>query len=202
MRPRGTLLILGAALLAAAAGLLLSLRINGPGPLGPLLMHSRLGTWLLESVIAPMPPSGSHRGNIGERVANVEISDLQGHMHKIGEWHGRYVLVNAWASWCEPCRTEMPILSAFAARQAASGPVVIGLAQDNLPAIHGYLQRTPVNYRIFIDDPRGLAGIRLGNSLGALPYTVLIDGEGKLLRRKLGPFASLADLQAWANAPK
>lgn len=201
MRLRTTLLILIAALMAGSAGLLLSLRVNGPGPLTSVLMHSRLGLWLLESVISP-PPQGSRVGAIGGNVANLALPDLDGHPHHLGDWRGRSLIVNVWASWCEPCRKEMPMLAAFAARQAPSGLQVIGLAQDNVPAIRSFLQRTSVNYPVLIDDSRGHAGLWLGNALGVLPYTVLIDGEGKLRRRKLGPFASAAELQAWANAPE
>lgn len=199
MRLRATLLILIAALLAGGGGLLLSLRVNGPGPLAPVLMHSRFGTWLLENVIAPTPPPGSHVGSMGDNVADLALSDLDGRPHRLSDWHGRVLLVNVWASWCEPCRKEMPLLVAFATRQTASGPQVIGLGQDNLPAIAGFLQRTPVNYPVLISDPQGRAGLRLGDGLGVLPYTVLIDGNGMLVRRKFGPFASSAELQAWAN---
>ena len=200
MRLRATLLILIAALLAGGGGLLLSLRVNGSGPLAPVLMHSRFGTWLLENVIAPTPAPGSHVGSMGDNVADLALSGLDGRPRRLGDWHGRVLLVNVWASWCEPCRKEMPLLVAFATRQAASGPQVIGLAQDNLPAIAGFLQRTPVNYPVLISDPQGRAGLRLGDGLGVLPYTVLIDSDGRLVRRKLGPFASSAELQAWANA--
>ena len=202
MRLRASLLILVAALLAGGAGLLLSLRLNGPGPLAPVLLRSQFGTWLLETVSMPAPPKGSRIGDIGDNVADLALSGLDGRPHRLGDWRGRVVLVNLWASWCEPCRKEMPLLSAFAARQGASGPQVIGLAQDNLPAINGFLQRTPVNYPVLLDDPQGRGGLRLGDGLGVLPYTVLIDGDGKLLRRKLGPFANAAELQTWVNAPE
>ena len=112
------------------------------------------------------------------------------------------MIVNVWASWCEPCRKEMPLLAAFATRQGGSGPQVIGIAQDNLQAIRSFLQRTSVNYPILIDAAQGGAGLRLGNVLGALPYSVLISPDGQLLRRKLGPFTSAAELQSWTNAPK
>ena len=202
MRWRATLWILTAALLAGAGGLLLSLRVNGPGPLGPLLMHTRLGTWLLESVIAPAPPPGSQVGALGANVADLELPDLAGRRHKLGEWRGRLLIVNLWASWCEPCRKEMPLLAAFAGRQGVSGVQVIGIAQDDVPAIRSFLLRTPVNYAILIGDGQGRASLGLGNALGALPYTVLIDRDGKLLRRKLGPFSGISELQTWATPPR
>ena len=200
MRLRTTLLILIAALLAGSAGLLLSLRLNGPGPLAPLLMQSRFGTWLLEHVIAPAPPAGTHVGAIGDNVADLALPDLDGHSSPLSDWRGRILIVNVWASWCEPCRNEMPLLANFAAKQGKSGPQVIGIAQDDLPAIRGFLQRTPVNYPVLVDSIQGRAGLRLGNALGALPYSVLISADGKLLRHRLGPFTNAAELQDWANA--
>jgi thiol-disulfide isomerase/thioredoxin len=202
LKLRSTLLILIAALLAGAAGLLLSLRMNGPGPLAPLLMQSRLGTWLLERVIAPAPPPGNHVSGVGENVADLALPDLDGHLKPLGDWRGRTLIVNVWASWCEPCRTEMPLLAGFAAQQGQTGPQVIGIAQDDLPAIRSFLRRTSVNYPILVDGVEGRAGLWLGNALGALPYTVQISADGRLLRRKLGPFANTTELQDWANRPE
>jgi len=202
LRLRATLLVLIAALLAGAAGLLLSLRLNGPGPLAPLLMQSRFGTWLLERVIAPAPPPGRHVSGVGENVADLALPDLDGHLKRLGDWRGRTLIVNVWASWCEPCRTEVPLLASFAAQQGGSGAQVIGIAQDDLPAIRRFLQRTSVNYPVLVDGTQGRAGLRLGNPLGALPYSVRISADGRLLQRKLGPFASTAELQDWANRPE
>jgi thiol-disulfide isomerase/thioredoxin len=202
LKLRTALLILIAALLAGAAGLLLSMRLNGPGPLAPLLMQSRFGTWLLERVIAPAPPAGSRIAGIGENVADLALPDLDGHPRRLGDWRGRILIVNVWASWCEPCRTEMPLLVGFASQQGATGPQVIGIAQDDLPAIRSFLQRTSVNYPVLVDDVQGRAGLRLGNALGALPYSVQISPDGQLLRHKLGPFTSEAELRSWTNTPK
>jgi thiol-disulfide isomerase/thioredoxin len=157
---------------------------------------------LLENVIAPAPPRGSRVGAVGQNVADLQLPDLAGRPHRLGEWQGRILIVNVWASWCEPCREEMPLLTAFAARQTRSGPQVVGIAQDDLPAIRDFLQRTPANYPILIDDAQGRAGLRLGDAIGGLPYTVLIGSDGTLLRRKLGPFAGPDELRAWASPPE
>jgi peroxiredoxin len=76
---------------------------------------------------------------------------------------------------------------------------VIGIAQDNLPAVRSFLQRTPVNYPILTDDTHDSGSLRLGDSLGVLPYTALVDETGRLVRRKLGPFTSASELEAWAR---
>ena len=112
------------------------------------------------------------------------------------------MLVNVWASWCAPCRDEMPLLASFATAQGAHGAImVVGIAQDDSASVRGYLRRTPVNYPILLDDAQGHAGLWLGNRLGALPYSALLDGDGRLLRRKYGPFANANALAAWVSAP-
>lgn len=176
----------------------MSLRLHGPGALAPVLTRSAFGTWLLETVASSPPiPAGLRVGRIGDQIGDLLLADLDGASHTVAEWRGRPVLINVWASWCEPCRREMPLLQTFAGGRTSVK--LIGLAQDNLPEIRGYLRQTSVNYQIMVDNETGVGGLRLGNRLGALPYTVLIDSDGKLLRRKLGPFADAAELEAFAK---
>lgn len=199
MNWRSLALVVSIAILAGLAGLVLSLRLNGPGALAPVLTRSALGTWLLETVAATPPiPPGLRVGRIGDQVGDLRLTDLDGASHPVAEWRGRPVLINVWASWCQPCRREMPLLQAFAARHTSAQ--LIGLAQDDLPAVRVFLRQTSVNYPVMVDNSTGAAGLRLGNRLGALPYTVLIDSNGKLLRRKLGPFTNAAELESFAEA--
>ncbi len=201
MKWRSTVVIGLVAILAALGGLALSLRLNGPGALAPVMSRSAFGTWLLETVAATAPiPPGFRLGRIGDQVGDLRLTDLDGASHTLAEWRGRPVLINVWASWCEPCRREMPLLKAFAAQRTSIQ--LIGLAQDNLLAIRAFLRQTSVNYPIMVDNATGAGGLRLGNRIGALPYTVLIDSNGKLLRRKLGPFADAAELETFARAPE
>jgi len=95
----------------------------------------------------------------------------------------------------------MPLLAGFAKAQGANGIIVVGIAQDELSPVRAYLQQTPVNYLILLDQTQGRASARLGNRLGALPYTVLIDADGRLLRRQYGPFLDAKTLAAWVSAP-
>lgn len=188
------------ALIAALGGLVLSLRLHGPGTLVPVLTRSAFGIWLLETVSeTPPTPVGLPVGRVGDQVGDLQFTALDGAPHSLAQWRGRPVLVNVWASWCEPCRQEMPLLQAFATR--TSSVQLIGLAQDDLPAIRRFLRQTSVNYPVMLDNASGAGGLRLGNRLGVLPYTVLIDANGTLLRRKLGPFADAAELEDFAKAP-
>ncbi len=192
-----TLAVVGAALLAAVLGLVMSIRLNGPGP----LLGTAAGRWLVEHVAPSQLPPGTRPASEGDLIGLLALADLDGHPRQLPATRGHRVLVNVWASWCGPCRDEMPLLAGFAKAQGADGIVVIGIAQDDPAPVRAYLLRTPVNYPILLDDIQGSSGARLGNRLGALPYSVLIDGDGRLLRRKYGPFASAEALAAWVSVP-
>ncbi len=190
-------LTLLAALAAAAAGLILSIRINGPGP----LPGTAAGRWLVEHVVPAQGPSGIASAANGELVGPLPLTDLAGHPQQLPPMRGHRVLINLWASWCGPCRDEMPLLAGLAGPGAPGRMDVVGIAQDDSASVRSYLLRTPVNYPILLDDAQGRAGLRLGNRLGALPYSVLLDGDGHLLRRKYGPFADANTLAAWVSSP-
>lgn len=188
-------LTLVAAVAAAAAGLVLSIRINGPGP----LPGTAAGRWLVERVAPAQGASGIAPAANGELVGSLSLTDLSGQPQQLPPMRGHRVLINLWASWCGPCRDEMPLLAGLA-RVGGPGKIdVIGIAQDDPASVRSYLLRTPVNYPILLDDAQGRAGLRLGDRLGALPYSVLLDGNGRLLRRKYGPFADAKALATWAS---
>ena len=130
----------------------------------------------------------------------LQLGLLDGSELALESLRGRPLLINVWASWCAPCVEEMPELAAFAAQQGGNGVQVIGLALDTPEAVHAFLERIPVPYPIAIDSPGPAdASVLLGNERGLLPYTVLIDADGILRKRKLGPF-SHGEIAGWANA--
>jgi len=191
------LAVVGAAVLAGALGLIVSIRCNGPGP----LLGSPAGRWLVELVGPTQVSSGVHAASEGELIGPLLLTDLEGKPQQLPASRGHRVLVNVWASWCGPCRDEMPLLAGFAKAQGANGIIVVGIAQDDPSPVRAYLLQTPVNYTILLDPSQSRAGARLGNRLGALPYSALLDADGRLLRRQYGPFANANALAAWVSAP-
>ena len=91
------------------------------------------------------------------------------------------------------------MLAAFARAQPADGVQVVGLAIDTPEGVRDFLARVPVGYPIVLEQPApDDASVRLGNTQGLLPYTVLVDAQGRIVKQKLGPFAA-GDIEAWAR---
>jgi thiol-disulfide isomerase/thioredoxin len=128
-------------------------------------------------------------------LLSASFPDLSGRPLRLSEWRGRALVCNFWASWCEPCREELPLLDAAHRQHAAIGLQVVGIAVDNATNIREYLKTVKIGYPILIG---GVAAVdlmsRLGNRAGGLPFTVAVDAAGRVRQRKLGAY-SAAELE-------
>jgi thiol-disulfide isomerase/thioredoxin len=117
----------------------------------------------------------------------TRFQDLSGRPGAISDWRGQVVIVNFWASWCPPCREEIPGLISIHRQFAAKGVQVVGIAVDSVENTRTSAAELKIPYPVLI------AGIdvieltrKLGNRAGALPYTVILDREGKVVATHLG----------------
>ena len=129
---------------------------------------------------------------------NAEFDTPDGQVLKMQNLQGRPLVINFWATWCAPCVEEMPLLDIFFRQNVAKGWQMVGLAIDQPSRVRQYLSQNAISY------PIGLAGMTgtelgrlLGNEVGGLPFTVVLDGKGSLIQRKLGKL-SAQEIQAWA----
>lgn len=120
-------------------------------------------------------------------LTQTSFKDLSGQTGSLEQWRGRVLVVNFWASWCPPCREEIPGLVDLHRQLAAKGVQVVGIAVDSAEKARESAMELGVNYPVLV------AGIdiieltrRLGNRLGALPYTLVLDRNGKLVAMHLG----------------
>jgi thiol-disulfide isomerase/thioredoxin len=135
---------------------------------------------------------------VGDTMPAITLPDVDGIPVDLARFQGRPLLINVWASWCGPCVEEMPMLAAFAAAQPAEGIQVVGLAIDTPEGVRDFLAQVPVDYTIVLDQPApDDASVKLGNAQGLLPYTVLVDAQGRIVKQKLGPFAA-GEIERWA----
>jgi thiol-disulfide isomerase/thioredoxin len=197
MRPATTVVLVAVA--AGALGALASLATTGPGP----LLRTELGQRLLGGALsagAPPAPAGVSVAERGAKIAPMSLPRFGGGRFALpGDFAGRPLLVNVWASWCGPCIEEMPELQRFAASQGAGGVQVLGIALDDEANVRDFLGKVPVSYPIALDAPGPAdAGVRLGNPRGVLPYSVLVSADGRLLKQRIGPFAH-GEIDRWAR---
>ncbi len=108
-----------------------------------------------------------------------DLPDTQGNAVSISRWNGRIIVLNFWATWCAPCRKEIPLLNTLQQRYAKRGVQIVGVAVDNAAAVKQFMQSVPINYPVLIGDQAALEIIEAyGDRVGALPYTVFINRSG------------------------
>ena len=142
----------------------------------------------------PLPP-GVTVLKLGDARPDLSFADMAGKTRHLSEWNGKVVLLNFWATWCGPCREEMPLLDRTRGTQ---GLEVVGVAVDDADAVKDYLKDNPVAYPILLGDDAANPELLFGDRRSVLPYSVLIGKDGKLLARQEGRFT--ADmLRSWLS---
>ncbi len=116
---------------------------------------------------------------------NTTLSDQKGKAYPLAQFKGKPMIVNFWATWCEPCREEMPEISELAS--AHPEVAVLGLAVDEAAAVHEFVESTPVTYPLLVAENEGMPlAEALGNNKGVLPYTVIVSATGEITHTFFG----------------
>lgn len=136
---------------------------------------------------ALLAPSLLRRDHGASDLLAASFPDLAGRNRQLSEWANRVVLCNFWATWCAPCRKEIPMLVALRSEYSQFGFEVVGIAIDNGAKVREFAAKYSITYPILIAEASGLDLMRkLGNAAGALPFTVVLGRKGTILSRKLG----------------
>ena len=150
------------------------------------------GIWLAQARYAPKIPAASAVAALWQ----LHFPDVRGHDQPLSQWRGQVVVLNFWASWCAPCREEIPDFVALHTQYRPKGVEFVGIAIDNQASVAQFLQHLPVNYPILIGEGGASSLARqLGNPSGALPYTIVLDRGGHIVLSHLGrlPRATLEE---------
>jgi thiol-disulfide isomerase/thioredoxin len=123
---------------------------------------------------------------VPEQVPDLELPDLQGRMHRLAEWRGKPLLINFWATWCEPCRREIPLLEQLWHEQAPQGLEVVGIAVDHRPAVGAYASARGIEYPVLVGEQGGLAAVNAFGMDTVLPFSVFADSGGQVIALKVG----------------
>jgi thiol-disulfide isomerase/thioredoxin len=103
------------------------------------------------------------------------------------EWQGTVRLINFWATWCPPCKKELPLLMALHNTYAANGLVVLGIALDDSVSVMNFLASTPISYPLLLGEQSGITLARqLGNRVDVIPFTVIVDKQNHIIYQHQG----------------
>jgi thiol-disulfide isomerase/thioredoxin len=128
------------------------------------------------------PASGA-----AEAVLALRLTDLEGQPQPLARWRGQVLVVNFWATWCLPCREEIPLFVKYQDKYRAQGLQFIGIAIDRRDSAQAFAREFGMNYPILLG---GIDTVEIsrqaGNRIGALPFTLIIDRNGTIAAAHLG----------------
>lgn len=130
-------------------------------------------------VVAPAP---AHNTRV-----DFTLPDLEGNEHQISEWDGKARLINFWATWCAPCRREIPLLKKTQTAHAENNLQVIGIAVEDLEPVIAYAEEAEFNYPVLIGQEDAMAAAEAsGIDFIGLPFTMIVAPDGQLIKAHIG----------------
>ena len=125
----------------------------------------------------------SERNFLGE----FELIDLNNVMTHSSKWNGQYKLINFWATWCAPCRREIPLLNNTQKEYQDMSVQIIGIAVDVLDDVIAYSEETPFEYPVLVGEEEAIAIAENANiEFIGLPFTMLVDDQNEIIKTHLG----------------
>ncbi len=123
---------------------------------------------------------------VPDTLPRIALADREGTMRSLADWSGRPLMVNYWATWCGPCRREIPLLNELRAEALAPNLEIIGIAVDFRDDVLAYASETPIDYPVLIGEEDGLAAVQAMGMQPAFPFTVFADSQQRILTVKIG----------------
>nr|WP_298724621.1 TlpA disulfide reductase family protein [uncultured Steroidobacter sp.] len=122
-----------------------------------------------------------------EILPDFTLANLEGQPQSIRSWEGKSMIINFWATWCAPCRREIPLLKKIQAEHGANGFQVVGVAVDFRDDVLKYAKEIGIDYPLLIGEEDGLDAVtKFGRGSLGFPFTVFTDNQQRLVLFHLG----------------
>lgn len=164
---------------------------------------SRLICWIIIAIVGAVAlyagvffaKKQGQANHISDDAVMFTLNDYQGVTYDQSQWSGKVLLINFWATWCAPCREEMPMLADFQQRYGEQGLQVLGIALDDVEPVQRFADTIDINYPLLMSDDTTPELMNKYNEVGAIPFSLITDRQGVVVETKLGVFTA-DELQA------
>ena len=151
---------------------------------GALFYAARIPVEHAQPIVAAEPVDPSAYAPV---FPSFTLVDIDGTEHDFSEWQGKHRLLNFWATWCAPCRREIPLLKTFKDEQRENGFVVIGIAVDFPDQVAAYAEEAEFNYPILVGQEDAMAVAETsGVEFIGMPFTMIVAADGELINTHIG----------------
>lgn len=123
---------------------------------------------------------------IPEVLPDISLPDTQGVTHRLADWSGRTLVINFWATWCEPCRREIPLLRNLRRENHENGFEIVGIAIDHRESVAKYVREMKIDYPVLVGEKGGLEAAQALGMEAILPFTVFADTQGRIVTLRVG----------------
>ena len=150
--------------------------------LGPMVMASAQA-----QSASPTPAGAAQQAVSSAPLFAASFKDFDRQLQPLAKYKGQPMLVYFWATWCKSCKQEVPELKALHEKYKSRNLQVIGISADNTDKVREFAKEYAINYTLLLGSNDAIAlSKQLGNSVGGLPFAVVIDAKGNIVKTVLG----------------
>lgn len=158
---------------------------------GALFYAARMPVDVNESAPAAQAPRTENiepaAAPVREAYPSFTLPDADGNIYQLSDWDGKHRILNFWATWCAPCRREIPLLKDLQDQHGDAGFQVIGIAVDFPEEVSSYAEAAEFNYPVVVGQQEAMAVAESsGIEFVGLPFTMFVATDGELLSAYIG----------------